>query len=54
MENGGKERLQTREKDGKREKRGVGAVRGMRSKTETLLLKEIADELIIKVREKED
>jgi len=43
MENGGKERLQTREKDDEREKRGVGAVWEMRSETKTPLLKEMAE-----------
>ena len=45
VENGRKERLQTREKDDEREKGGVGAVREMRSGTETLLLKEIAERI---------
>jgi len=45
MENGGKERLQTREKDDEREKRGVEAVWEMRSETKTPLLKEIAERI---------
>jgi len=45
MENGGKERLQPCEKDDKREKGGVGAVREMRSKTKATLLKEIAERM---------
>ena len=45
MENGGKERLQPREKDDKREKGGVGAVQEMRGKTKATLPKEIAERM---------
>jgi len=40
-----KERLQPREEDDKREKRGVEAVWEMRSETKTPLLKEIAERI---------
>ncbi len=45
MGNGGKERLQTREKDDEREKGRVEAVWEMRGKIETLLLEEIAERI---------